>query len=857
MEVVSPTARPAFSVQFRPVLKVLLSIGLTVAVFYLVFSRADVPSFSSFLADFSFRSFLIVATLLVAGVVLSVWRLQLIAWDLGYPIAWREALAALSVGQIAGSMFFQIVGQLMARGAILARRGMPVAATVTMTIYERAAAASVSLLLAITGGWYVFGRVTLDIESGGLLFLKIIAGLLMALGAGAWLAWGSRTLETIAQQTDRLPLWPIVRNIIMSSAIQVTTMAAYVVAATTISPNISLLDLAAASAVVMLAASLPISLAGWGVRELSAVLVLGIVGVSSQAALMVAILIGTTALGVLGIFALLSFWLASGAVSTQAVQSQSNIDYVALLDWTLPVLVATGVFFQLYVPVGQNQLNVNLADPLALLGGALFVIASVFYERRWPEWRLSWFNAHVIAMTLALAVALLIGASNAGWTSWATTNRFFGWFVLLGFGATAALIVRRGGHEGLMMLLRTVAAVACAMIVLDLFLNILAQAGVDFPRAVLTRQMSGFSQNPNAFAFQVLLALCAAMVADFRPRTATLIMTICFVGIWYSVSRAVFLALPIVLAFAIYMRIVPWRRVAVSLALCACVVLFIMLVPTNVTAAITLYSWITNVVVWIGLTIYWLVLWTATFISWLALTTATWVVAKAAWLVDLLQALLQAPPEKTGTPSSAPSPSPSPSPSSPSPSSPPVILPSFTPASPPPAPVFEAMPYVAPSARYDTLERVGTGPHPAASNAERMESLEGGWKLFLAHPIFGAGLGAYIANRIKEFGVPMVIHSSPLWLLAEMGLVGFAIFIAPVVRLFLGEFRKIHSADPATHLLILILTAFGIISVIHDMMYQRTFWLLLGAGVSYVPILAAANQTSSRDSEPTGPPAAH
>ena len=239
---------------------------------------------------------------------LSAWRLKLIAQDLGYRLSIRNSIAALSLGLLAGTMFFQLIGQLMARGALLARRGMPVAATITLTVYERAAAAGVSLLLAIAGGWYVLGRVTLDIEHGGLVFLKIVAGLTLAMAAGGWLAWGSKALAAAPRKIDRAFLVPIARNVLISTAIQCTTMAAYVAAAHALAPAVPLLDLAAATAVVMLAAALPISLGGWGVRELSAVAALGAVGVPIDAALIVAILIGVTSLLVVGAFALSSLW---------------------------------------------------------------------------------------------------------------------------------------------------------------------------------------------------------------------------------------------------------------------------------------------------------------------------------------------------------------------------------------------------------------------------------------------------------------------------------------------------------------------------------------------------------------------
>ena len=367
-------------------------------------------------------------------------------------------------------MFFQLIGQLMARGALLARRGMPVAATITLTVYERAAAAGVSLLLAIAGGWYVFGRVTLDIEHGGLVFLKIVAGLTLAMAAGGWLAWGSKALAAAPRKIDRAFLVPVARNVLVSMVIQCTTMAAYVAAAHALAPAVPLLDLAAATAVVMLAAALPISLGGWGVRELSAVAALGAVGVPIDAALIVAILIGVTSLLVVGAFALSSFWPGTATTQISGNRVDQPIDYGAVLAWAIPILAATAVFFQLYIPVGKGELNVNLADPLAILGGTLFLISAIS-SRRWPAWRVSWFNTHIFAITAVFVLALLHGAIIFGWTSWALTNRFVGWFILLGYAAAGALIVHRGGaRRGLAIfcgLLAVVARLIASLIYFD------------------------------------------------------------------------------------------------------------------------------------------------------------------------------------------------------------------------------------------------------------------------------------------------------------------------------------------------------------------------------------------------------
>src|SRR6185295_11755407 len=57
-----------------------------------------------------------------------------------------------------------------------------------------------------------------------------------------------------------------------------------------------------------------------------------------------------------------------------------------------------------------------------------------------------------------------------------------------------------------------------------------------------------------------------------------------------------------------------------------------------------------------------------------------------------------------------------------------------------------------------------------ASSIDRMASLRAGWAMFIDHPILGSGLGAFLQEYKSTSGAPLVIHSTPLWLLAETGI---------------------------------------------------------------------------------------
>jgi O-antigen ligase/uncharacterized membrane protein YbhN (UPF0104 family) len=107
----------------------------------------------------------------------------------------------------------------------------------------------------------------------------------------------------------------------------------------------------------------------------------------------------------------------------------------------------------------------------------------------------------------------------------------------------------------------------------------------------------------------------------------------------------------------------------------------------------------------------------------------------------------------------------------------------------------------------------------------RWASMADGLRLFVGNPTFGAGLGAFM-NEQARLGRPLVIHSTPIWILAEMGLFGFLVFVGAAVRVVVGAMRN---PDVAARSFLLVAVAFGAFGLVHEIMYQRAFWLLAGA----------------------------
>ena len=124
------------------------------------------------------------------------------------------------------------------------------------------------------------------------------------------------------------------------------------------------------------------------------------------------------------------------------------------------------------------------------------------------------------------------------------------------------------------------------------------------------------------------------------------------------------------------------------------------------------------------------------------------------------------------------------------------------------------------------------GRYDPSGRLQHWQTVRHGLAMFLQHPFLGAGLGAYMNEQIRTTGEPLVIHSTPVWLLAETGIVGFVVFSAAVYRLFFFAVRR--RDEPQARLLVLMLCGLAVMSSVHELLYQRGFWILLVMGIIYL-----------------------
>lgn len=119
---------------------------------------------------------------------------------------------------------------------------------------------------------------------------------------------------------------------------------------------------------------------------------------------------------------------------------------------------------------------------------------------------------------------------------------------------------------------------------------------------------------------------------------------------------------------------------------------------------------------------------------------------------------------------------------------------------------------------------------PGSSDRERWKSIAAGWNLWQQYPLFGGGLGAFVQNRFDANLPILIIHSVPVWILAELGILGLIVIGGVFVGLLGLSLKMIRDTEYFSWGagLLILLAALAVAGSVHDFFFQRSFWFLLG-----------------------------
>ncbi len=510
--------------------KVLVSLALSAAILIYLFLNYDLASIAGSSAGFSLANMLVVLSLLVFTVVFSCLRFSLVLSDFGASVSVPYSFKAALYSTISGLFFFQFVGQTVTRGVLMERLGIPASSVVVMALYERFVVFAALLLAALAGAFVLFGGISVSYSGGGAYFVRLLTSLFLTSSLIILVLYRKPVLSFVRSVEPVAVFLKYARLTAMTAVTNGVMIICYVLIAKSIIPDVGLLELAAASAIVSFAAALPISFSGWGIRELSAVYVFGTLGVAAEQALAVSI-----AIGVLSMLALIITMVSANLLNRDQplkqaqMLSESRIQFLHKIGDALiivvPVCISVLVLYQVRVPLGESEINVNLADPLVIIGAFMFVY-SVYVSKRLT---VDWYVPHLPFLVLCCTGMVLLGYVNGylsfGSNSWALTNRVFGWFVLLGYALSGALMAAhcvrqsgavRGTDKSLITYARLIVVASASIALFDLSARFARNIGFELDYELFPPAIPGFSNNPNAFVFAICIALALSFAAFGR-----------------------------------------------------------------------------------------------------------------------------------------------------------------------------------------------------------------------------------------------------------------------------------------------------------------------------------------------------
>jgi uncharacterized membrane protein YbhN (UPF0104 family) len=236
----------------------------------------------------------VVGVLVAFGLNLQVvsFRLWRLLSHFGVRLPFGVVYKANMQGQFASLFLISLIGQVAGRHWIFQRYAMPSVMVAALTIIERIA------MLLVGGGLCLFGMARLfdddkiltffEGSSFVLLFSTAFLGALVSLRVGESRFEKRLIAQTISNKS--------IGNFLEIGAITLLAyglvLGAFVLAGKALAPGAGFWDLLAAAAITSFAASMPISIGGWGVRELTAVFAFGQIGVPGSSAMAVSVLIG-------------------------------------------------------------------------------------------------------------------------------------------------------------------------------------------------------------------------------------------------------------------------------------------------------------------------------------------------------------------------------------------------------------------------------------------------------------------------------------------------------------------------------------------------------------------------------------
>lgn len=288
-------------VMFKWIAKLLFSLGLMAVLFW----KADTAMLARHIFNMSPLMLVLSALLILVAVAIRAYRWSAMMSAYKVKLSFRKSFELIQIGNFYGQFLPMTVGGDVVRTWQAHRDGLPIRASIHTVLLDRWFG-FVSLLVIILGSIPALPQTFLKSGAGWLLamlaFLALVGlGSVLVLDqvVGRWhhikiLAEASTFSKSARQFSANISL--SIPIFIASIATHLLSIVAIKVLADGMGAHVSFYQMLILMPPVMLLTMLPISLAGWGVREGAMIFALAYVGVPHEQALAVSILLGIVSL---------------------------------------------------------------------------------------------------------------------------------------------------------------------------------------------------------------------------------------------------------------------------------------------------------------------------------------------------------------------------------------------------------------------------------------------------------------------------------------------------------------------------------------------------------------------------------
>lgn len=228
-------------------------------------------------------------------------------------------------------------------------------------------------------------------------------------------------------------------------------------------------------------------------------------------------------------------------------------------------LAAFLIFFQTRLAFGKFEINLNVADLLAICGFVAILLQN--RKEHAIDLTIPYVKSFVMIATAAFSLALLIGTIKFSFAKQAFFSKFMGFFILLGYTAIGALFIKSTKANGFEVIARLMTTVLASILVFQITVNFLAQADIIKP-SLYHYSLNGFAANRNAFAMQILYVLCLELailspVSNPMKEKRYWLLSFLLCGLVFTYSRSAIVSGAVLLLMATYIGMLNKRTLMV------------------------------------------------------------------------------------------------------------------------------------------------------------------------------------------------------------------------------------------------------------------------------------------------------